>query len=68
MNKQQVKGLANQATGKVKKEVGKMTGDSSLRARGEARDVKGKVQEKVGNMKEAQRDDRDLDKGHLDKH
>lgn len=57
MNKHQVKGATNQVTGKVKEEVGKMTGDRSTQARGVAREVKGKVQEKVGNAKESLRED-----------
>lgn len=52
MNKQQVKGLANQATGEIKQQVGKATGDKSLEARGHAREMKGKVQEKLGDAQE----------------
>jgi uncharacterized protein YjbJ (UPF0337 family) len=53
MNKQRVKGVTNQATGAVKKGVGKLTGDSALKARGQARDLKGKAQEKTGKAKDA---------------
>jgi uncharacterized protein YjbJ (UPF0337 family) len=60
MNKQRVKGLTNQATGAVKKSVGKLTGDSALKARGQARDLKGKAQEKTGKAKDAM-DGRDTD-------
>lgn len=70
MNKHQVKGMTNQATGKIKEAVGKATDDHSLRAKGAARDTKGKLQEKVGDAKEAQREERlerDVDRGHLDK-
>jgi len=70
MNRQQVKGATNRATGKVKQAVGKATGDQSLRAKGVARETKGKLQEKLGDAKEAGREDRlerDLDRGHLDK-
>lgn len=59
MNKQQIKGMTNRATGAVKKGVGKLTGDPALKARGHARDMKGKAQEKAGNAKEALRGDRD---------
>lgn len=52
MNKQQVKGLANQATGEIKQQVGKATGDKSLEARGHARELKGKIQEKLGDAQE----------------
>lgn len=70
MNKHQVKGATNQATGKVKEAVGKATDDKSLRAKGVARDTKGKLQEKMGDAKEAQREERlerAADRGHLDK-
>lgn len=69
MNKQQVKGATNEVTGAVKKEVGKLTGDTATRASGAAREVKGKVQKNVGDAKEAVRHDdrettrdRDLDR------
>lgn len=70
MNKDQVKGVTNQVTGKVKEAVGKATDDHSLRAKGAARDVKGKLQEKMGDAKEAHREElaqREVDRGHLDK-
>jgi uncharacterized protein YjbJ (UPF0337 family) len=56
MNKQQVKGVTNQATGEIKKQVGHLTGDSTLVAKGEAREIKGKLQEGVGDAKEAAKD------------
>lgn len=55
MNKQQVKGMTNRATGEVKQQVGKLTGDTSLQARGQAREVKGKLQKGVGDVKEVGR-------------
>lgn len=68
MNKQQLKGMTNQATGAIKKGVGKLTGDPALKARGHARDLKGKAQEKAGNAKEALMGDRDLAREPRDKH
>lgn len=69
MNEQQVKGATNEITGAVKKEVGKLTGDTATRASGAAREIKGKVQKNVGDAKETVRDedreatrDRDLDR------
>lgn len=62
MNKQQIKGATNQATGEVKKQVGKLTGDRSTQAKGEAREIKGKVQEGAGNAKENLRRDSDVDR------
>ena len=61
MNKQQVKGATNEVTGSIKKEVGKMTGDTTLEAKGAAREVKGKLQQGVGNAKEDLKTDRDLE-------
>ena len=52
MNKQQVKGATNEATGKVKKSVGKALDDRTLQAKGVAREMKGKVQQKLGSAKE----------------
>jgi uncharacterized protein YjbJ (UPF0337 family) len=57
MNKQQVKGVANQATGEVKKQVGKLTGDRSTKASGQARETKGKLQKGLGDAKEEVRND-----------
>lgn len=63
MNKQQAKGMANRATGEVKQQVGKLTGDTSLQARGHAREAKGKLQKDVGDTREViRRGDRDLDR------
>ncbi|MBI5275997.1 MAG: CsbD family protein [Burkholderiales bacterium] len=52
MNKQQVKGLANRAAGEIKEQVGKITRNRSLEARGHAQEAKGKVQSRYGNVKE----------------
>lgn len=57
MNKHQVKGMANQATGEIKEQVGKLTGDTSLKARGHARETKGKLQKELGDAKEVVRQD-----------
>ena len=58
MNKHQVKGATNRVTGEVKQQVGKLTGDGSLQARGQAREAKGKLQQGLGDAKEALRTDR----------
>ena len=70
MNKDHVKGATNEATGSIKKEVGKLTGDRSMQIKGQAREVKGKLQQGVGDAKddvraenEADREERKLDKG-----
>ncbi len=63
MNKDQIKGMTNQATGKIKEEVGKMTGDKTLEAKGDLRQVKGQAQEKVGDIKDnlAEKRERDIE-------
>jgi uncharacterized protein YjbJ (UPF0337 family) len=53
MDKDRVKGAANQAKGKIKEVAGKATGDSKLRTEGLADQVKGKVQSAVGGAKDA---------------
>ena len=55
MNRQQVKGMTNRATGEIKQQVGRLTGDSRTTARGEARETKGKLQQTLGDAKEAVR-------------
>lgn len=74
MNKHQVKGVTNQVTGEIKQQVGKLTGDTSTTASGQAREIKGKIQKGWGDAKEvsnrAEREeterkldrDRDLDR------
>lgn len=57
MNKHQAKGIGNQAAGEVKQQVGKLTGDTSLTARGHAREAKGKLQKELGDAKEVVRND-----------
>ena len=63
MNKHQVKGMANRATGEVKQQVGKLTGDTTLQGRGHAREAKGELQQELGNAKEVIRhDSRELER------
>jgi uncharacterized protein YjbJ (UPF0337 family) len=63
MNKHQVKGATNQVTGEVKKQVGKLTGDRSTQAAGQAREIKGQLQKGMGDAKETVRNDqRELDR------
>jgi len=52
MNKQQIKGMINRATGEIKQQVGRLTGDSSTVARGQAREAKGRLQQGLGDVKE----------------
>ena len=48
VDKDRVKGAAEQATGKAKEWAGKATGDAKTESEGKADQVKGKVQNTVG--------------------
>jgi uncharacterized protein YjbJ (UPF0337 family) len=62
MNKQHVKGVANEAAGKAQKAVGDLTDSPSQEAKGMAKEVKGKAQQAAGDVKDNLRDSRDLDR------
>jgi uncharacterized protein YjbJ (UPF0337 family) len=55
MDKDRIKGSAEQAKGKVKEVAGKVTGDSKLESEGKAEKAAGKFQNAVGGMKDALR-------------
>ena len=55
MDKDRIKGSAEQAKGKVKEVAGKALGDEKLKAEGKADQVKGKVQNAVGGLKDTLR-------------
>ena len=57
MDKDRIKGSAEQAKGKIKEEVGKVTGDSKLEGEGKADQVKGKVQNTIGGIKDKLKSD-----------
>ena len=57
MDKDRIKGSAEQAKGKVKELAGKATGDSKTEAEGKADQVKGKVRNTVGGLKDSVRDE-----------
>lgn len=61
MNKEQIKGMTNQATGEVKEHVGRALGDKTMEAKGHLREAKGKAQEKLGDAKEALDEKRERD-------
>jgi uncharacterized protein YjbJ (UPF0337 family) len=48
-----IKGVANQAAGKVKQGVGEATNDRALKGEGKAQEAKGKIQKAVGDAKSA---------------
>jgi uncharacterized protein YjbJ (UPF0337 family) len=55
VDKDRVKGSFEQAKGKVKEVVGKVTGDSKTEGEGKADQVKGKIQNTVGGIKDTLR-------------
>jgi len=55
MDKDRIKGSAEQAKGAVKESVGKIFGDKKLENEGKADKVAGKVQNAVGGLKDAVR-------------
>ena len=63
MNRNQVKGTAKDAAGKVQETAGKLTGNTSQQVKGTAKQVEGKVQKGAGNLQEAARDaDKEIQK------
>ena len=56
MDKDRIKGAANQAKGEMKDTVGKATGDAKLQTEGKADKLKGKIQNAVGGVKDSLRD------------
>jgi uncharacterized protein YjbJ (UPF0337 family) len=55
MDKDRIEGAAEQAKGKVKEVVGKVTGDSKLESEGKADRVAGKIQNTIGGIKDTLR-------------
>ena len=55
MDKDRIKGSANQAKGAIKEAAGKLTGDAKLEAEGKSDKFAGKVQNAVGGVKDALR-------------
>jgi uncharacterized protein YjbJ (UPF0337 family) len=55
IDKDRVEGSLEQAKGKVKEVVGKVTGDSKLEGEGKGDQVAGKVQNTVGGLKDTLR-------------
>ena len=52
-NDDQAKGKAKDIGGKVKEEVGDLTGDDKMKTEGQADQVEGKVQKKWGDVKDS---------------
>ncbi len=56
MDKDRMKGAANDAAGRVKRQVGEWTNNPRTQAEGAAQQAKGKVQKAWGNVKDAAKD------------
>ena len=56
MDKDRIKGTAEQVKGSIKEAVGKITGNDKLEVEGTADKLAGKAQAKVGEAKDAVRD------------
>ena len=55
MDKDRIKGSAEQAKGKVKEVAGKLTGDAKLESEGKADKDAGKIRNAVGGLKDTLR-------------
>ncbi len=56
MDKDRIKGTAEQVKGSIKEAVGKVTGNDRLEIEGKAEQISGKAQAGIGKAKDAARD------------
>ena len=56
MDKDRIKGMAQQGKGAAKESAGKAFGDEKLKAEGKMDKMEGKVRNTIGGMKDAARD------------
>jgi uncharacterized protein YjbJ (UPF0337 family) len=56
MDKERIKGKAEDAAGRVERQVGEWTGNEKAQAEGLAKQAEGKARNAVGKMKDAARD------------
>lgn len=56
MNKDQVKGRAEEAKGKVKEVTGKVVGNKEMEGEGKVQGIAGKTQSKYGDVKQDVKD------------
>ena len=61
MDKDRIKGTAQQVKGQVKETVGKALGDAKLQGEGKADKAEGKIRNAVGGVKDAVRETLDDD-------
>jgi uncharacterized protein YjbJ (UPF0337 family) len=62
MDKDRIKGKAEDVKGRIKRQVGEWTGDTKTQAEGAAEQAKGKAQNAFGKMKDAGREALDRSK------
>lgn len=65
MDKERIKGKAQDAAGRVERQVGEWTGNEKAQAEGLAKQAEGKVRNAIGKVKDAARDA--ADKAHEDR-
>lgn len=53
MNKQERKGTRKRVAGKIREEVGKLTGNKTQQVKGKIEQVEGKVRQKIGRAQKA---------------
>jgi uncharacterized protein YjbJ (UPF0337 family) len=56
MNKDQVKGAAKDAAGKIERKTGEVVGSDKMQIKGAAKQVEGKLQKAAGNVQEQAKD------------
>ncbi len=62
MNKHQIRGAANEAAGKLQKNVGKATANGTQQVKGAARELAGKAEKAIGNAKSSAKRERDMER------
>lgn len=66
MNKDRIEGSIDQAKGKAKETVGKVTGDAKLQGEGKADQIAGRAKSAIGSAKDAAKDAADAAKESVD--
>jgi len=56
MNKDQMKGVARDVTGKVQEQAGKLVGSKEQQIKGLSKQISGKVQKSIGDAKQSVED------------
>jgi uncharacterized protein YjbJ (UPF0337 family) len=56
MSRDQIKGAATEAAGKIQQKAGELVGDNEQQAKGLTKQVEGSLQKKVGDAKEVLKD------------